>query len=59
MKGIRVWRAHGIGKEKFLPWSDFQDLYNFFMPHLAAIKDTRHPKQSFSPVRARKRHSGA
>ena len=25
-KGMRVWRAYGIGKGKFLPWSDFQDL---------------------------------
>ena len=53
-KGMRVWRAYGIGKGKFLPWSDFQDLDNFSMPHLTVIKDTCHPKQPFSPIRARK-----
>ncbi|KAK2564634.1 hypothetical protein P5673_012106 [Acropora cervicornis] len=53
-KGMRVWRAYGIGKGKFLPWSDFQDLDNFSMPHLTVIKDTCHPKQPFSAIRAPK-----
>ena len=53
-KGMRVWRAYGIGKGKFLPWSDFQDLNNIFMPHLTVIKDTCHHKQPFSAIRARK-----
>ena len=54
-KGMRVWRAYGVGKGKFLSWSDFQALDNFFMPHLAVIKDTCHPKQPVSAIRARKR----
>ena len=53
-KGMRVWRAYGIGKEKFLPWNDFQDLDNFSIPHPTVIKDTCHPKQPFSFHRARK-----
>ena len=53
-KGMRVWRAYGIGKGKFLPWSDFQNLDNFSMPHLTVIKDTCHPKQPFSPIGSRK-----
>ena len=53
-KGMRVWRAYGIGKGKFLPWSDFQDLDNFSMPHLTVIKDTCHPKQPFSAIRVPK-----
>ncbi|KAK2549835.1 hypothetical protein P5673_029657 [Acropora cervicornis] len=56
-KGMRVWRAYGIGKGKFLPRSDFQDLDNIFMPHLTVIKDTCHLKQPLSAIRACKSSS--
>ena len=56
-KGTRVWRAYGIGKGKFLPRSNFQDLDNIFMPHLTVIKDTCHLKQPLSAIRACKSSS--
>ncbi|KAK2566145.1 hypothetical protein P5673_009592, partial [Acropora cervicornis] len=43
--GMRAWRAYGIGKEKFVSRSDFENLENFSLPHLTVVKDALHPKQ--------------
>ena len=51
---MRVWRAYGIGKEKFVSRSDFENLENFSLPHLTVVKDALHPKQCFSPTKERK-----
>ena len=51
--GMRVWRANGIGKEKFVSRSDFENLENFSLLHLTVVKDALHPKQCFSPTKAR------
>ena len=51
---MRVWRAYGIGKEKFVSRSDLENLENFSLPHLTVVKDALHPKQCFSPTKERK-----
>ena len=52
--GMGVWRAYGIGKEKFVSRSDLENLENFSLPHLTVVKDALHPKQCFSPTKERK-----
>lgn len=57
--GMKVWRAYGIGNGKCLPWSDFEDLDKFSLPHIKVIKDASHPKEPFGPIKARKSTEGS
>ena len=58
-KGIRVWRAYGIGPGKFLPWENFGDLEDHQLPTLNTVGElsARTSSTSFTDVTARRSSS--
>ena len=53
--GIRVWRVYNVGKEKFIPWSEFNIQKNLVCPKLNTVKEANHACHiSFYVVKARR-----
>ena len=53
-EGMRVWRAHGVGSGKLLPWEKFDVPNRVEIPTLPIRDQTNRPNATFTAVKPRR-----